>query len=128
MRRVYSAESAIAHIRRECLSAITVLSVYTQGLNSHTLLFGYFQYFSILFMFLSSLFRQLCFQKYIFLTILNFKNSFANLHVNNLWEFFHCVFNLVNAIKSEQLAVFSFAKRRKFSLSRAIFFFSTSRI
>ena len=44
-----------------------------------TLLFGYFQYFSVLFMFLSSLFRPIIFQKNIFLTILNFKNSFANL-------------------------------------------------
>jgi hypothetical protein len=35
------------------VSGITVL-LYTQGLNSQTLLFGYFQYFSILFMFLSS--------------------------------------------------------------------------
>jgi hypothetical protein len=34
------------------VSGITVL-LYTQGLNSQTLLFGYFQYFSILFMFLS---------------------------------------------------------------------------
>jgi hypothetical protein len=48
------------------VSGITVL-LYTQGLNSHTLLSGYFQYFSILFMFLSSLFRPIIFSKiYIF--------------------------------------------------------------
>ena len=41
--------------------------------------FGYFQYFSILFMFLSSLFRPIIFSKIYILTILNFKNSFANL-------------------------------------------------
>ena len=44
------------------VSGITVL-LYTQGLNSQTLLFGYFQYFSILFMFLSSLFRPIIFSK-----------------------------------------------------------------
>jgi hypothetical protein len=37
--------------------------LYTQGLNLQTLLFGYFQYFSVLFMFLSSLFRPIIFQK-----------------------------------------------------------------
>jgi hypothetical protein len=41
--------------------------IYTHGLNSQTLLFGYFQYFSILFMFLSSLFRPIIFSNiYIF--------------------------------------------------------------
>jgi hypothetical protein len=44
-----------------------IVVLYTQGLNSQTLLFGYFQYFSILFMFLSSLFRPIIFSKiYIF--------------------------------------------------------------
>jgi hypothetical protein len=42
------------------VSGITVL-LYTQGLNSQTLLFGYFQYFSILFMFLSSFFKNIYF-------------------------------------------------------------------
>jgi hypothetical protein len=46
-----------------------------KGLNSQTLLFRYFQYF-FYFVYVFSLFRPIIFQKYIFLTTLNFKNSF----------------------------------------------------
>jgi hypothetical protein len=47
--------------------SIVNLQFLLQGLNSQTLLFGYFQYFSILFMFLSSLLRPIIFSKiYIF--------------------------------------------------------------
>jgi hypothetical protein len=49
---------------------------------------------------------------YSVLTILNLKNLFANLQT--FWgEFFHCVFNLVKVIKSEERAVFWFGKRQE---------------
>jgi hypothetical protein len=60
----YSTNSS--RIWADRVSGIPVL-LYTQGLNSQTLLFGYFQYFSILFMFLSSFFRPIISSKiYIF--------------------------------------------------------------
>jgi biopolymer transport protein ExbB/TolQ len=90
------------------VNGITFL-LYTQDLNSQTLLFGYFQYFYILFMFmfLPLLLWPIIFFKYIFLTILNLKIYL--LTCKQFVEVFHCVLHPVKAIKSEQLAVFSFA-------------------
>jgi hypothetical protein len=103
------------------VSGITVL-LYTQGLNSNFA----FRIYSMIFFclcFYLRLFGRLLFQKFIFL-IKPFKILKIHLltYKQFVGVFFHCVFNPVKAIKSEQLAVFSFAKRRKFSLSRHFVF------
>ena len=98
------------------VSGTTVL-LYTQLLNLQTLhAFRIFSiFFSFVYVFIFALSTDCKFR-----TILNLKNLFANLQT--FWgEFFHCVFNLVKVIKSEERAVFSMAFFKDFPVGGGIF-------